>query len=256
MFHKISSNGVGFMKKIALVTGGTEGIGLAICKKLLRNNITVIGTYSNNEENANKAKEQLGKISSDFYLKKSSNNNEKDIKELAKYIRKEYGYLNYLVNNAGISKSEISLRMSNEEWSNVIDVNLSGTFYTTREMAPLLFKSEKSSIVNISSQVGKFGNVGQVNYAASKSGIFGLTHTFAQEFSKKRVRVNAVSPGFVDTSILAEMSGELLEKRKSRILLNRLAKPSEIANVVYFLLSDESSYINSTILDVDGGVAF
>ncbi|WP_317913260.1 3-oxoacyl-ACP reductase FabG [Carnobacterium maltaromaticum] len=242
-------------KKVGVVTGGTEGIGLATSKLLLQKGAHVIITYSKNDEKAERAKKELSLISNDFNIFKSSSSVLTDVKDLSKELKKKFGHIDFLVNNAGISKSKYAISMSEKDWNDVIDVNLTGTFLTTKFLIPLMFKNG-GSLVNVSSQVGKLGNIGQVNYAASKAGVIGLTHTIAQEYGKKNIRVNAICPGFVNTEILNEMPEEELKKKIERVILGRLGEVQEIAEVIVFLLSSKSSYINSAVIDVDGGKSF
>ncbi|APR28490.1 hypothetical protein BTW26_05465 [Pediococcus acidilactici] len=244
------------MVKIGVVTGGTRGIGKRIVEQQLRHGNTIITTYGHNTKNAEEVTQDLRKYKGNFELRKVSVNDEKSQHELANFIRQKYGRIDFLVNNAGISISDFSLHLPLEEWERVLNINLTGTFMTVKFLVPLMLKSSNASIVNISSQVGLTGNHGQIAYSASKAGVNGITKSLAQELSRKNIRVNSVAPGFIETNMLGEMSYEELERKKSNVLLERFGKPEEIANVVDFLISERSSYVNSSIINVDGGRRF
>ncbi|MFV5783190.1 SDR family NAD(P)-dependent oxidoreductase [Pediococcus acidilactici] len=244
------------MVKIGVVTGGTRGIGKRIVEQQLRHGNTIITTYGHNTKNAEEVTQDLRKYKGNFELRKVSVNDEKSQHELANFIRQKYGRIDFLVNNAGISISDFSLHLPLEEWERVLNINLTGTFMTVKFLVPLMLKSSNASIVNISSQVGLTGNHGQIAYSASKAGVNGITKSLAQELSRKNIRVNSVAPGFIETNMLGEMSDEELERKRSNVLLERFGKPEEIANVVDFLISERSSYVNSSIINVDGGRRF
>lgn len=244
------------MVKIGVVTGGTRGIGKRIVEQQLRHGNTIITTYGHNTKNAEEVTQDLRKYKGNFELRKVSVNDEKSQHELANFIRQKYGRIDFLVNNAGISISDFSLHLPLEEWERVLNINLTGTFMTVKFLVPLMLKSSNASIVNISSQVRLTGNHGQIAYSASKAGVNGITKSLAQELSRKNIRVNSVAPGFIETNMLGEMSDEELERKRSNVLLERFGKPEEIANVVDFLISERSSYVNSSIINVDGGRRF
>ena len=244
------------MVKIGVVTGGTGGIGKRIVEQQLRHGNTIITTYGHNTKNAEEVTQDLRKYKGNFELRKVSVNDEKSQHELANFIRQKYGRIDFLVNNAGISISDFSLHLPLEEWERVLNINLTGTFMTVKFLVPLMLKSSNASIVNISSQVGLTGNHGQIAYSASKAGVNGITKSLAQELSRKNIRVNSVAPGFIETNMLGEMSDEELERKRSNVLLERFGEPEEIANVVDFLISERSSYVNSSIINVDGGRRF
>lgn len=242
--------------RVGIVTGGIEGIGRSISSLLLKEGAVVVATYYSNDKAAEKMKQDFTKYKDNLMIVKCDNRDEKKVKSLLKQIKQQFGKMDYLINNAGISSSKYLVNMDLDQWNKVMDVNLTGAFLTTKYSLPLLLKSKNSSIVNLSSQVGITGNKGQSNYATTKAGIIGFTYSLAQEYSKKNIRVNAVAPGFIDTNITNEMSNLDILDKKNNVLLERLGTTEEVANVVIFLVSSLSSYINSTVIQVDGGRRF
>ena len=176
--------------------------------------------------------------------------------ELFKYVVQKYGKIDILVNNAGITRDAMTAKMTDEQWDTVIDVNLKGIFNLTRHIGPHMADTNGGSIINIASVVGEFGNIGQANYAATKSAIYGLTKSWAKEFARKgaAVRVNAVSPGYIMTDILKTVSSDLLDKFSKQTMLGRLGEPEDIAKSILFLASDDASYITGQNISVNGGM--
>ncbi len=231
------------MKKVAIVTGGSRGIGFAIVKKLLDTGYEVVATYVNHPGRLSQTKAHP--FRADVSV-------QKDVEETVNFSR-SLGDIHVLVNNAGITADDILMRMKDEEWQNVISVNLTGTFRMTRAVIRDLLKS-KGRIVNVASVVGLVGSVGQSNYAASKGGIIAFTKSLAKEYAKKGVRVNAVAPGFIETDMTNSLDKSLKKKYLELIPAQRYGKAEEVADVVAFLVSDASSYINGQVLNVDGGM--
>lgn len=231
--------------KVAIVTGANRGIGLETAKLFAKEGAIVIGTYRNKKTDVKKID----------YQKLDITNREK-VKEFVDYVIEKYGKIDILVNNAGITADALTRKMTDEQFDTVIQTNLTGTFNITRLIGPIMQSQQGGSIVNISSVVGLYGNIGQINYAASKSAIIGMTHTWAKEFAAKggNVRVNAVAPGYTMTDMLKTVPEELLERFKNQTLLGRLAEPEDIANAVLFLASDNASYITDEVLGVKGGM--
>ena len=231
--------------KIAVIIGASRGIGLTTAKLFVKEGATVIGTYNN-------SKPTLKKV--DFY--KLDITNREEVEKFVEKIVKKYNKIDILVNNAGITADSLTRKMSYDQFDKVIMTNLVGTFNVTRLIGPHMQENKSGSIINVSSIVGVYGNIGQANYAASKSGIIGMTHTWAKEFSMKggNVRVNAVAPGYTMTDMLKTVPEELLEKFKDNTLLKRLAEPEDIANTILFLASDYSSYITDEVINVNGGM--
>ena len=172
------------------------------------------------------------------------------------YVVEKYSKIDILVNNAGITRDAMTAKMTDEQWDQVIDVNLKGVFNLTRHVGPHMAATEGGSIINIASVVGEFGNIGQANYAATKAGIYGMTKSWAKEFARKgeAVRVNAVSPGYIMTDILKTVSQDLLDKFSKQTMLGRLGQPEEVAKVILFLASDDASYVTGHNLSVNGGM--
>ena len=229
--------------KVAIVTGASRGIGLEIAKLFAKEGAKVIGTY-------NRSQVKVDGI--DFY--KLDVANREEVKNFVDTIINKYNKIDILVNNAGITADALTKKMSDDMFDKVINTNLTGTYNITKLVGPIMQENHSGSIINITSIVGIYGNIGQVNYAASKSGIIGMTHTWAKEFAMKdgNVRVNAIAPGYTMTEMLQTVPEELLDKFKNMTLLKRLAEPKDIANAFLFLASDMSNYITGIVLSVDG----
>lgn len=240
--------------KIALVTGGSRGIGAAIAEKLAKNGAHVALTYLSSPE---KAEEVVNKckaygVNAKAYQSNAAVFAEADL--LIQQVVNDFGGLDVLVNNAGITKDNLILRMTEDQWDQVITTNLKSCFNLTKHVAKQMMKTRSGSIINISSVVGEFGNAGQSNYAASKAGMIGFTKSMAKELASRNIRCNAIAPGFIET----EMTHVLDEKTKELFLKNiplgRLAKSEEVADVVSFLASEQSSYITGQVISVCGGL--
>ena len=232
--------------KVAVVTGATGGIGRAICKVFLEQGARVIGMLHVNQEGLD---ESIQYIKFDVISTASCEQAFQQVKEITNHI-------DILVNCAGITRDAMTKKMTEEQWDYVINTNLKGVWNLTRLIGPEMQRQGSGSIINISSVVGVYGNIGQANYAATKAGIIGLTKTWAKEFSLKggNVRVNAVAPGYTMTNMMKTVPENLLEKFRGQTMLGRLAEPIEIANAVLFLASDLASYITGEVLNVNGGM--
>ena len=239
-------------QKIA-VTGATRGIGLAIAEAFAQAgaDVAVCGTH---EEALNKTKEHLLSFGGKVCALKADISKAEDCDAFVAAAVKELGGLDVLVNNAGITKDGLVVRMRPEDWNSVINVNLTGTFLMSKAALKVMFKQRSGNIVNIASVIGEMGNAGQANYAASKAGIIGLTKSLAKEFGSRGVRVNAVAPGFVRTAMTDALSDEMKEKAFEAIPLKRFAEPQDIAKAVMFLASQDASYITGHVLAVNGGL--
>lgn len=233
-------------QKIAIVTGGSRGIGQCIVETFAREGATVysfsitVGEY------------ELPTVShvcvdvTDYAA----------LEQAVQKIKDEHGRVDILVNNAGVTKDALIQKMNEDMWNFVIDVNLKGTFLLTKIVAPIMMESGKGSIVNISSIVGEYGNIGQTNYAATKAGMIGMTKTWAKEFTRKgaAVRTNVVAPGYIETDMVLTVPEKILDSLRQKNPMGRLGKPQEIADATLFLASDESSYVNGHVLSVHGGM--
>lgn len=239
--------------KVVIVTGASRGIGAATSRLLARDGYKVVGTYLSSEATAEKLREEISAEGGVFIPVKADVREPEDAEKLLK-IALEVGELYGLVNNAGITKDSLFLRMNFQDWMDVINTNLNGTFYITRLCAKEMLKNREGSIVNVSSVVGIYGNAGQANYAASKAALIGLTKTLAKEFGPRNVRVNAVCPGFIETDMTAKLSEAIKKEAVERISLRRFGSPFEVAEVIRFLISKKSSYINGEIIEVSGGI--
>lgn len=232
--------------KVAIVTGGAKGIGMEIAKSFALEGAKVIaadmGEMTYEQENV--------------LYKKLNVTDSVGCKVFFDEVLAEYGHIDILVNNAGITKDSMTRKMTDEQWDAVINVNLKGVFNLTRYVGPQMETQGAGSIINISSVVGVYGNIGQANYAASKAGILGLTMTWAKEFARKgaAVRCNAIAPGYVMTDILKTVPEELLQSFAKLTMLGRLGQPEEIAKVALFLASDDASYITGQTINVNGGM--
>ncbi len=232
--------------KVAVVTGGARGIGKCICELFAAEGAKVIALDISNIE--------YGINNIEGYKADLCSNN--DIVKFKDYIINKYGKIDILINNAGITKDALIEKMTEEMWDAVINVNLKAVFNITKALYPIMKDQKSGSIINISSVVGQFGNIGQSNYAASKAGIIGLTKTWAKEFSRKgeNIRVNAIAPGYVNTEMMATVPEKVLDSIREKTMLKRLGEPLEIANAALFLASSESSYITGQLLSVNGGL--
>jgi len=241
-------------KKIALITGASRGIGKAIAIELARNKINVAINYHSDEKGAFNVVEEIRKLGIESVAIKTDVANFEDCSSMIEVITKKFGYLDILVNNAGTISDKTLRNMTKEQWDSVVNTNLTGTFNVTRKALELI--RDNGRIINISSIAGLNGNFGQTNYAASKAGIIGFTKSLAKELGKRRITVNAVAPGFIDT----QMSKGFSFLRKKIILtmipLGRAGLPEDVANAVAFLASDKASYITGEVIRVDGGLNF
>lgn len=238
-------------KKI-LVTGGSRGIGAAIVKELAAEGAQIFFTYSSNESAATEVLNSLP--GSGHKIGKLNLSNDSSIEELVKEVNSWGPDLTGLVNNAGITKDGLFMRMKTEDFDSVMGANLRGVFLLTKGLIRNFIKNRSGSIVNVSSVVGSMGSPGQTNYAASKSGLEGFSRSLAMEIAERNVRVNSIAPGFIDTEMTAILTEDQKAKILTKIPMARLAAPSEVAKVVRFLISDDASYITGQVIHVNGGM--
>lgn len=234
--------------KVAIITGGAAGIGAATAVKFTEEGAQVV-IWDIDESKGN---ELAQKLNARFMKVNTANYN--DIEAAAKKVNDDFGRIDILINNAGITRDSTLKKMTVEQWQQVIDVNLTGVFYCTKIISEYMLANGWGRIVNASSVVGIYGNFGQTNYVATKAAIIGMTKTWARELGRKGVTVNAIAPGFIATEMVAAMPENVLDAMKAKVPIGRLGEPKEIANVYAFLASDEASYINGHTLSVDGGM--
>jgi acetoacetyl-CoA reductase len=255
-------------KRVAFVTGGTRGIGAAICRSLASQGATLAAGYAGNDDAAGKFRDSFASTyGTAVSIHKGNVGDAHDCRRTIDEVISAHGRLDILVNNAGITIDKTVLKLSDEDWFKVLNVNLSGAFFLSQ--AALRHMAERGSgrIVNVSSVIGEMGNIGQANYAASKSGLFGLTKTLAREAAfllgkagrlteadGVGLTVNTVTPGFIGTEMLEHIPAKVLERIVGQIPLGRLGKPEEVARVVHFLAADASSYITGQVWGVNGGL--
>jgi NAD(P)-dependent dehydrogenase (short-subunit alcohol dehydrogenase family) len=258
--------GIKLRGRVAFVTGGTRGIGAAICRSLASQGATVGAGYSGNDEAAARFREGFERDfpGQAFSVHKGDISSGEDCRRTVQEVIDQHGRLDILVNNAGITADRGVLKMTDDDWQRVMNVNLSGAFYLSQAALRHMLERGSGRIINISSVIGEIGNIGQSNYAAAKSGLFGLTKTLAREaaFQLQRtgkldglgVTVNTVTPGFIETEMMATVPEKVRDAIRTRIPLARLGQPEEVARVVHFLAADASSYITGQVWGVNGGL--
>ena len=240
--------------KVAIVTGGTRGIGRAIALKLADKGANIVINYRNSDKEAEELKAILEEKGVKVLTVKCDISNFEDSKNLMNICKEVFGKIDILVNNAGITKDTLIMRMKEEDFDSVIDVNLKGTFNCAKHASAIMLKQRFGKIINMTSVVGIAGNAGQVNYAASKAGVIGLTKSLAKELGSRGITVNAVAPGFINTDMTASLSEKVKEEASKNIPLKRLGDPEDVANLVGFLASDAANYITGQVINVDGGM--
>lgn len=241
-------------ERIALVTGAGRGIGKQIALKLAGQGITVIVNYNGSKDAAESVVSEITQSGGKAVAVKCNVSDYKETEQMVSDIIKEYGGIHILVNNAGITCDNLMVRMTEEDFDKVIDINLKGAFNTIKHVNRQMIKQRYGRIVNISSVVGITGNAGQVNYAASKAGIIGITKSAARELASRNVTVNAVAPGFIQTEMTDKLPENVKEQMQAQIPLKRLGTTGDIAAAVAFLVSDDASYITGQVIEVNGGM--
>ena len=241
--------------KTVLITGGSRGIGKAVAMKFAENGYKIIINYVSDKTDTEQLKKELLQAgAADILLIKADVSNSEDVKNMVKETIEKFEKIDVLVNNAGITKDNLLLRMTPEDFEKVIDINLKGTFNVTKSVVPYMMKKRTGKIVNISSVVGVSGNAGQCNYSASKAGIIGFTKSIAKELASRNILANCIAPGFIDTDMTSVLNDNVKENINSQIPLKRMGTSEEIANSVYFLAGEENTYITGQVLNVDGGM--
>jgi 3-oxoacyl-[acyl-carrier protein] reductase len=239
--------------KVTVITGAANGIGLTAAAVFAREGAKVAMADFNVEQGEARARElrQKGYEVTFFQVNVADRDS---VDEMVERVRETYGNIEVLVNNAGITRDAMLSKLATEDFQKVLEVNLTGVFHCTQAVLPSMLENGKGRIINTSSVSGVYGNIGQTNYAATKAGVVGMTKTWAKELGRKGINVNAVAPGFIETGMTAEVPEKVLEQMKKMVPLARLGKPEDIANAYLFLASDESNYVNGTVLHVDGGI--
>ena len=240
--------------KVAIVTGGSRGIGSAICQTFAENGCDVAFTYNNSKESAESLAKDLKNIGINAKAYKSDASSFDDATQLVEDVINDFGKIDILVNNAGIKKDNLLMRMDKKDFDSVINTNLSSVFNLTKASIRTFLKQRSGSIINISSVVGVKGNAGQSNYSASKAGIIGFSKSVALELGSRNIRSNVIAPGFIETDMTDSLSEDVINSWKESIPLKRGGKPSDVGNACVFLASDMSSYITGQVLHVDGGM--
>ena len=241
--------------RVALVTGGSRGIGKSICLELAKAGYDIVTCYTSKSAEAEETVAACKTFGVNAVAYQANVANEADVTELFAQLKAQFGRIDVLVNNAGITKDDLLLRMSEEAFMQVIDVNLKGAFLCCKAASKMMLKNKYGRIINISSVVGLGGNAGQANYAASKAGLIGLTKTIAKELGGKGITANAVAPGFIQTDMTDQLSEEAQNFWEERIPRKRLGKPEDVAAAVRFRASEEADYISGQVLAVDGGMS-
>jgi 3-oxoacyl-[acyl-carrier protein] reductase len=240
--------------KNAIITGGSRGIGKGIAKVFAQHGANVAFTYNSSAESANELADELRKLGIKAKAYKSNAASYAEADQLVKDVAEDFGSIDILINNAGITKDNLLMRMSEEDFDKVIEVNLKSIFNMTKAVQRTMLKQRKGSIINMSSVVGVTGNAGQANYAASKAGIIGFSKSMAQELGSRNIRTNVIAPGFIETEMTEKLDEKVVEGWRQAIPLKRGGAPEDIANACVFLGSDLSSYITGQVLHVDGGM--
>lgn len=244
-----------FQGRTAVITGASRGIGRAISLELAQRNCSIAFSYRNRSDEAEQLVSEIASMGCAVYCQRADVGDFKSADAMVREVKNRFGGIHYLINNAGITKDKLILRMSEEDWDDVINVNLKGAFNFSKAVSPIMVKARFGSILNITSVCGIVGNSGQANYSASKAGLIGLTKSLAKELASRNVTVNALAFGLIDTEMTQSMSEDFKSQTLNSIPLGRIGTSEEAAKIAAFLLSDDSRYITGQIIQVDGGLA-
>jgi 3-oxoacyl-[acyl-carrier protein] reductase len=240
--------------KCAIITGASRGIGKAVALKLASLGANIVINYRSNEKEAIEVENEIKAMGVETLCVKGDISKSEEVENLIASAKEKFGTIDIMVNNAGITKDTLILRMKDEDFDSVIDVNLKGVFKCLKAITPVMVKQKHGKIINLSSVVGISGNAGQVNYAASKAGVIGMTKSLAKEVGSRGITVNAVAPGFIETDMTNELNDKIKEEAKKNIPLKRLGTAKDVANVVAFLASESADYVTGQVIQVDGGM--
>jgi len=243
-----------FNGKTVIVTGGSRGIGRAIALDFAKAGANVVVNYNRSADKAEEVVKEVEALGTKGLAVQCDVSKQDDVDKLLKEAVDTFGTVDFLINNAGVTKDTLILRMKEDDWDRVLDTNLKGTFMTTKVIGKYMLKKRQGRIVNITSVVGIMGNAGQSNYAASKAGVIGFTKSVAKEFASRGITVNAVAPGFIASDMTDVLSDEVKEAYAKAIPLGKMGEPEDVANAVKFLCSDMSKYITGQVVQVDGGM--
>ena len=241
-------------RRVALITGATRGIGKEIALELAQNGFDIAVNYRSMQDGMEDLKKEIEAYGVRCEFVGADVANFEQCENMVKETVEKFGKIDILVNNAGITKDGLIMRMKKEDFEAVIDINLIGTFNVTRNVIPYMIKQKSGRIINVSSVVGVAGNAGQTNYSASKAGVIGFTKSLAKEVASRNILVNAIAPGFIDTDMTKVLSDNVKEGINAQIPLRRMGNPKEVAKVVKFLASEDSSYITGQVINIDGGM--
>lgn len=241
-------------RKVVLVTGGSRGIGKEVAEVYAENGYDVVINYVSDKTDIDGIKKEFEEKGVKCLLVKADVSKAEDVSNMVEEAIKEFGKIDVLVNNAGITRDTLLMRMSEEDFDKVIEINLKGTYLVTKAVTKYMMKKRQGSIINLASVVGVVGNAGQCNYSASKAGIIGFTKSVAKELASRNIRANAVAPGFIATDMTSVLSDSVKENINTQIPLKRMGTAREVAEVIYFLGSEKSSYITGQVINIDGGM--
>lgn len=240
--------------KTAIITGAGRGIGKVIAMKLAKEGANVVINDIPSSEEADITAQQINDTGGNAVVYKCDVRNLNDVEEMAKYTNNKFGSIDILINNAGITRDNLIMRMSEKDWDDVISINLKGAFNCIKAVTRIMMKQRSGSIVNLSSVVGVMGNAGQTNYSASKAGLIGLTKSTAKELASRGITCNAVAPGFIKSEMTDKLPDNIKEEYLKNIPLGRFGTPDDVADVVSFLVSKNANYITGQVLHIDGGL--
>jgi len=240
--------------RVAIVTGASRGIGKAIALELANEGAKVVVNYNRNAASAEEIVKTLLEAGKEAVALQANVADASQVEKLVQSTVERFGRVDILINNAGVTRDKLVMRMSEEDWDTVLNTNLKGAFLCSRAVAPIFLRQRSGVIVNISSVIGKVGGPGQANYSASKAGLIGLTKSLAKELGSRNIRVNAIAPGFIETEMTEVLKPEQREAALKQIPLARLGGSREVARVAIFLCSDDASYIHGEVITVDGGL--